>query len=300
MKHAAILALALAMWSPQTGSFTPAAQPPQTDSPTVHFRRGHDLLLRHDPEGAAREFALARRAGADRLVGEARYWEAFAQFRIGDPASLDEARRLLAPILLTRPADPDAGELELRILSRQAEGADPGSAVELADRAESLVAACGSGDPYAPALALAGLLRVEPLDGWRLLERTLTDASCPPSVRHNALFVVPLPTGQEGASLLARVARDDPDPSVRLDAAIALQRFSDRGGRDELLALWEAADTRAMKEQLILQYAALDHAAGEAILIRIQESDPNREVRSLARFALIARRSGVSDRFLPL
>jgi hypothetical protein len=269
------------------------------DDPATDLRRGFDLLLANDPSAAATVFSRVRRIGSPPLAAEARYWEAFARFRMGDRGSLEEARRLLAPLAMTRPEDPDPAELELRILSRLATGDDPGTAATLAERADSLIAFCAADDPYALTLALAGVLRVDPERGWRLLERVLDSESCPPAVRHNALFVVPISSGTAGTALLARVAREDPDTSVRLDAAIALQRFASRGGTDQLVALWEAADTRGMKEQLILQYATLPDTLGETMLYRIQASDPEREVRVFARVALVARMLGVADRLLP-
>jgi hypothetical protein len=302
MKRAAFLALALALVAcgPRSETSVPPSSQVAVDA-AADFRRGFALLLADDPEGAASAFARSRRTESDPPVAaEARYWEAFARFRIGDRGSLEEARRLLAPLTFTGSRDPDPAELELRILSRLATGDDPGSAAALAERADSLITDCPAGDPYARTLALAGLLRAEPERGWRLLERALDGESCPPAIRHNALFVVPLASGSAGAALLARVAREDPDRSVRLDAALALQRFARRGGTDELLDLWDAADTRATKEQLILQYAALESPAGEAILRRIQASDPEREVRLFARAALLARWTGVVDRLLPL
>jgi hypothetical protein len=269
------------------------------DDPAIDLRRGFDLLLAKEPSAAAAAFSRVRRTGEASLAAEARYWEAFARFRMGDRASLEQARGLVAPLAMSRPEDPDAAELELRILSRLATGNDPGTAVALAERAESLVAVCAADDPYALTLALAGVLRVHPERSWRLLERVLDGESCPPAVRHNALFVVPISSGTAGTAVLARVARKDPDTSVRLDAAIALQRFARRGGTDQLVALWEAADTRGMKEQLILQYATLPDTVGEAMLYRIQASDPEREVRVFARVALVARILGVADRLLP-
>lgn len=292
MRRALLLAFALAACGPHPKSDVPG--------PEAAFRSGHALLLADNPAEAAHAFALARRTGSEALEPKARYWEAFSRFRIGTPGELEEARRLLAPLILSRPQDPDAAALELRILSRLAGGADPGSAEVLADRVETLIADCHGEDPYMRALALAGLLHAEPVRGWDLLERALDGTTCPSTVRHNALYVVPAGSGGKGVKLLARVAREDPDTSVRLDAAFALQRFADLGGLDDLLSLWDAADTRAMKEQLLAQFAALDDPAGGRMLWRIQWRDPEREIRFLARVALVARWTGAVDRLLPL
>lgn len=275
---------------------------PAPESAAGAFRSGQARLRAEDPAGAARLFHRARevaRTGPDSaLAHEAGYWEAFALFRVGDAPSLGRARRVLAGIGLGRPGvdDPDASDLELRILARLAGDGDPGSAAELAGRADSLLADCASGDPYARALALAGLLRAEPSDGRAAVERALTGGQCPAAVRHNALYVLPPETGADGAALLDRVARADPDPSVRADAAMALQRFADHGGLGRLLALYDAAGGRGMKEQLIVQYALLDDPAGAARLREIARDDPVAGLRRMALAALAARRLGVAER----
>lgn len=272
----------------------------EASSPDSLFLAAHARLRAGSPAAAARLFDTVRSGADETLVAEATYWEAFARSRVGDPASLARARELLATLVLEHPDSPlsaDATELELRVLGRLAgfetdvqEALDP----------DSLLADCGAGDPYSAALALSGLVRSDPERGMEAIERALTGGACPPDARHNALYVVPLASGETGAALLERVARTDPDPSVRLDAAIALQRFADRGGLGRLLGLWETAESRAMKEQLMLQYAALDDPAGDARLREIAEDDPERRIRSFARVALLARRTTLIDRLLPL
>lgn len=296
----AVLALAACGSDPE-----PAADraPVEVEASTADslFLAAHKRLREGSPAAAGRLFETVRSGVDETLAAEATYWEAFARSRVGDPASLARARELLATLVLEHPDSPlsaDAVELELRILGRLAglETGEPGRTLD----ADSFLAACDAGDPYAPVLALSGLVRSDPERGMEALERALTGGTCPPDARHNALYVVPLASGEAGAALLERVARADPDPSVRLDAAIALQRFADRGGLDRLLGLWEPVESRAMKEQLMLQYAALDDPAGDAKLREIAEDDPDQWVRNFARVALLARRTTLIDRLLPL
>lgn len=266
------------------------------------FASAHRSLREGETYSAARTFESLRDRPDSTLAAEATYWAAFARYRLGDPESLTRARELLAALIRTHPDDPlaaDAAELELRILGRLA-GLDTGGAARAALEADSILSACDGDDPYAPALALSGLVRSDPARGMAALEAALTGGACSAEARHNALYAVPLRSGEAGAALLDRVAREDPDPSVRLDAAIALQRFAGRGGLDRLLGLWDVAETRGMKEQLILQYGALDGPTARAKLLAIAGTDPEPWARIFARAALEAGRRNLLDRLLPL
>jgi HEAT repeat protein len=273
------LGLAAARWTHGGGGSGDAA-----------YAAARDRLAEGDFASAAASFhrvwAGGRRGGD--AAADAPYWEAFAEYRQGSPASLRAALAALQeqdrryPEAPTR-ADARALEARVRAILAQVEGhARPGDAVG-GLTADSLCAGRGGES----VVAGVGPMLIPGSDEARVLLRQVIARrlNCPPPVRREAVMLLAQGPGEGDGAVLADAARGDPDAGVRREATFwlsaaptpqatalldSIARAPDAGESREgavgALARLHTDDARERLRRILLDPALPDEVKNQALL----------------------------------
>ncbi len=269
-----LMALAAAAW---------AASPADKDYAAAQNALGED-----DFNAAAGMFSRFYREHADDgRAGSALYWEAYARYREGGRKQLTKARSVLRKLESRFPdsvESEDAAELMLRIEGALARSGDPDAARAVTEAARSEI------DQKADTrlAALNALVMMDEDKAVPILEKILANRS-PKNIdiRRRAVMLAIAIDDERTAPILLDVIRNDPDPEIRANAAMAITHLS---GAEAVKISRELIEQdqppRVMKRLLLGLGEADDPEAGELLMEIAGDEDRDPDVRGIALLAL--------------
>jgi HEAT repeat protein len=307
----------------------PARLPPvasrQADPADSVYRAGRTALTRREYRKAAQLFAaIETRFAGSRYAADARYWEAFALYRLGTDESL---RQALAALTAQRRRHPtaatrgDAAALERRIQGELARRGDPDAAAAISTAAR-LVAAppvppAPPTPPATPAppspptrvrsqpaagshsdcpeddddIKVAALNALQQMDAERagpvlkkVLARRDAESAC---LRRKAVFLL-AQQGAEGAEpTLLDAVRHDPDPEVREQAVFWLSQVGTDASVAALDSILRTTKDPDLQDKAVFALSQQGSARStQALRAYAERSDVPEEAREKAMFWL--------------
>jgi HEAT repeat protein len=204
-----------------------ATDPPkawaQSDPADSLYRLARETLNRGEYRRAAQLFGdITQRFPNSVYAADARYWRAFALYRIGGTNDLREALRSLqdaGPSYRQASLQADAAELTARIRGALAEQGDRTAAAMVSTTAAKSVDPCDREDLAVRIEALKSLGKTDPESTTPILRRVLARRDdCSASLRRAALYLLGKRKDAEAMNLVMVSARTDSDVKVRADA----------------------------------------------------------------------------------
>lgn len=274
---------------------------PATDPADSLLRLGRQAIT----DGDYRQAATLLKQLVDKYpksdkAGEALYWRAWALNRLGtsrrSKADLDDALQAVDRLkneYAKSPSASDAPALRTQIRSAQASLGDSRAAVDLATEAKSLrrsSSSCGSkADEEVRMAALEGLMQMNAEDAVPILKDVLKQRDeCRIELRKKAVFLLSQKRGNDAATALLDVARNDPSIDVRGDALYWLSQ-----SRAELAipmldsVLFSAGDVEIRKKAVFsLSQFSRDERARTSLERAAEDEKMPEDIRSDAIFWL--------------
>jgi HEAT repeat protein len=254
-----------------------ASQPPKSwagaDPADSLYRLAREALNHGEYRRAAQLFGdISQRFPSSAYAADARYWRAFALYRIGGTSDLREALTSLQDTSLSyRHASlrADASTLAARIRGALAVQGDPRAREQVGRALSDTGQACDREDLAVRIEALNSLGQTDPATTTPILRRVLARRdTCSASLRRAALWLLGRRTDAEATSLVMNSARSDPDTRVRADA---LRFLAAMPGDQAIATIEEIARTPGNDE---LQRAAV-FALGRSETPRARQSIRN-------------------------
>jgi TolA-binding protein len=260
-----------------------ATRPPapwRADDPADSlYRAAREQLNRGDYRTAARSFArLVERFPQSTYAGDALYWEAFANYSIGERDQLRDARRALDqqrrryPKASTRG---DADALLARVNGALARLGDNQSAEAVAEAARGSSQQCTSGrdDDDERVAALNALLQMNAERALPILKTVLARRdACSEGLREKAVFLVSQKRTPETENILLDVVRNDPSREVKKKAVFWLgQVNTDRAAQALETMLASSATDPELREQAVFALMQQHSPRGQAAVRAIAE-----------------------------
>jgi TolA-binding protein len=259
-----------------------ASRPPapwQADDPADSlYRAAREQLNRGDYRTAARSFArLVERFPQSAYAGDALYWEAFANYSIGERDQLRDARRALDqqrrryPKAATRG---DADALLARVNGALARLGDNQSAEAVAEAARGTSQQCTrGGDDDERVAAINALLQMNAERAIPILKTVLARRdACSEGLREKAVFLVSQKHTPETENILLDVVRNDPSREVKKKAVFWLgQVNTDRAAQALETMLASSATDPELREQAVFALMQQRSARGQAAVRAIAE-----------------------------
>ena len=264
--------------------------PWQADDPADSlYRAAREQLNRGDYRTAAKSFALiVDRYPKSTYAGDALYWQAYANYSIGEPPQLREALRVLDeqrrkyPRAATRG---DADALAVRIKGTLARQGDASSAADIAQAAkgtaEQPCSRSGDDDDDQRMAALNALLQMNAESAVPILKQVLAKRdACSAGLREKAVFLLSQKRTPETEDIMLGVVKNDPSREVRKKAvfwlgqvntdkaAAALEQILSSGTADEEMreqAVFALMQQRSARGQKAVQAIAQDPNAPEGL-----------------------------------
>jgi HEAT repeat protein len=278
----------------------PNAWAPQDPADSL-YRLAREALNRGEYRRAADLFRqITDRHSRSAYAADALYWQAFALYRLG---SEDDLRSALAALDAQRAryagasTQADAQTLRTRIRGTLASRGDDRSAeyVERTAEARGRGESCDKEELAVRIEALNALGQMDPEAAAPLLRRVVSRRdTCSAGLRRRAVFLLGR-RGDESATTLTDVARNDPDPDVRTDAITWLSRMP---GDQTVATLEELARTSDGRVQRAAVRALVRHEsprARQALRSLVEGQDVPESVRSEAISALGDRERTTDD-----
>jgi HEAT repeat protein len=259
----------------------------QSDPADSLYRLARETLNRGEYRRAAQLFGdISQRFPNSAYATDARYWRAFALYRIGSPTDLRDALSALqnnSKGYRQASLQADAPALAARIRGALAAQGDPQA------RAQLVVAsqpgdACDREDVAVRVEALNSLGRTDPESTTPILRRLLARKDdCSTSLRRAALWLLGRRTDAEATELVTNSARNDPDLRVRSDA---LRFLAAMPGDQAIATIEEMARTPGNEELQRSAIAALGRSdsprARQGIRNIVERADLNENLRVAA------------------
>jgi HEAT repeat protein len=269
-----------------------AANPPQAwaqaDPADSLYRLARETLNRGEYARAAELFnGITQRFPNSAYASDARYWRAFALYRIGGTnelhaalAALQENNRGYRQASLQA----DAGVLAARIRGALAMKGDPNAARDVKNDATQPGEACDREDLAVRIEALNSLGQTDPESTTPILRRVLARRDdCSASLRRAALWLLGRRTDAESTGLVMNAARNDPDLRVRADA---LRFLAAMPGDQAISTIEEIARTPGNEELQRAAVSALGRSdnprARQSIRAIIEKADLSENLRASA------------------
>jgi TolA-binding protein len=251
----------------------------QADDPADSlYRAAREQLNRGDYRTAARSFArLVERFPQSAYAGDALYWEAFANYSIGERDQLRDARRALDqqrrryPKAATRG---DADALLARVNGALARLGDNQSAEAVAEAARGTSQQCTrGGDDDERVAAINALLQMNAERAIPILKTVLARRdACSEGLREKAVFLVSQKHTPETENILLDVVRNDPSREVKKKAVFWLgQVNTDRAAQALETMLASSATDPELREQAVFALMQQRSARGQAAVRAIAE-----------------------------
>jgi HEAT repeat protein len=266
----------------------PQAAWAQADPADSLYRLARETLNRGEYRRAAQLFGdISQRFPNSAYAADARYWRAFALYRIGGSAELRDA--LVALQDKGRPyrqasLQTDAGALATRIRAALAAQGDPDARAQLGKVASDHSETCDKEDLAVRIEALTSLGQTDPESTTPILRRLLARRDeCSTGLRRAALWLLGKRTDPEAMSLVMNTARTDPDTRVRAEA---LRFLAAMPGDQAVSTLEEIARTpgnEQLQRAAILALGRSDSPrAHQSIRAIIERTDLDEDLRATA------------------
>jgi HEAT repeat protein len=269
-----------------------ASEPPKSwagaDPADSLYRLAREALNHGEYRRAAQLFGdINQRFPSSAYAADARYWRAFALYRIGGTSDLREALTSLQDTSLSyRHASlrADASTLAARIRGALAVQGDPQARVQVGRAASDAGQACDREDLAVRIEALNSLGKTDPATTTPILRRVLARRDeCSAGLRRAALWLLGRRTDAEATSLVMTSARSDPDPRVRADA---LRFLAAMPGDQAIATIEEIARTPGNEELQRAAVSALGRSesprARQSIRNIIERTDLSESLRATA------------------
>ena len=279
----------------------------QGDPADSLYRVAREALNKNQFTRAATLFAeLVRRHPKSGYAGDALYWQAFAQYRVGGSDNLKKSLELLEvqrTRYFTASTRGDADALAARIRGVLAKQGDRTAAESVivegtrATRPDSVGHRTGNGCDDESDVKLAALNAVLQMNADRalpLLTRVLARRD-PGSVclRRKAVFLVAQTSEGNAASILVGAARNDPDAEVRQQAVFWLSQVNTPEAVSALDSIARRTGDADLQERAVFALSQQDDPRATQSLRDIAErKDVPRGVREKAIFWLGQSNSG--------
>lgn len=247
------------------------------------YRAAYQLFSRQEYRAAAERFSeLRTKFPQSRYLCDASYFEAFARYRLGTPAELRGARRVLDGMdgrCSGASRLKDVPELTARVDGALARLGDADARERVQRAASEGRGVCDREERNVKIQALSALAQMDG-DGARpILERVLaTKDECSAPVRREALKLVARNADAAAVPMLARSARNDPDPETRQAAVEVLGRIS--------------SDPAYAAIEELLRTSTDEHVQSAAVRAMARNENP----RAQATVRALAERQDVSER----
>jgi HEAT repeat protein len=264
-------------WPRQSPSFHPE------DPADSAYRAAYQLFSRQEYRAAADRFSeLRAKFPTTRYLCDASYFEAFSRYRIGTPADLRTARKVLDGMgasCTSASRLKDVPELLARVDGALARLGDNDASERLRRAASEGRAVCDREERNVKIQALSALAQMDGEGARPILERVLAQKDeCSAPVRREALQLVARNADAAVVPTLLRSARNDPDPETR-------------GAAVEVLGRINADPAYAAIEEL-LRTSTDEHVQVSAVRAMSRSDSP----RAQATVRALAERQDVSER----
>jgi HEAT repeat protein len=271
----------------------------QGDPADSLYRIAREALSKNQYARAATLFAeLVRKHPKSGYAGDALYWQAFAQYRVGGEDNLKKALAVLEMQRTKYPAAATRGDgeaLATRIQGSLAREGDPGAAEAVIREGESATTPGGRAGPGncddesdVKMAALNAVLQMDHDRALPLLTRVLARRD-PGSVclRRKAVFLVAQASEGEAAKILVTTARNDPDAEVRQQAVFWLSQVNTPEAVAALDSIARRTGDADLQERAVFALAQQDDPrAAQALRDIAERKDVPRGVREKAIFWL--------------
>ncbi len=266
----------------------PQAAWAQSDPADSLYRLARETLNRGEYRRAAQLFGdISRRFPNSAYAADARYWRAFALYRIGGTADLRDALAALqekAGTYRQTSLQTDAAALSARIRGALAAQGDPQARAQLGRVASDHTETCDKEDLAVRIEALNSLGQTDPESTTPILRRLLARKDdCSTSLRRAALWLLGKRTDAEAMSLVMNTARTDPDTRVRAEA---LRFLAAMPGDQAVSTIEEIARTPGNEQLQRAAIMALGRSdsprAHQSIRTIVERTDLDEELRATA------------------
>jgi HEAT repeat protein len=276
----------------------------QTDPADSLYRLAREALNRGEYRRAAQLFGdITQKFPNSVYASDARYWRAFALYRLGSMNDLHEALNSLQDSgrgYRQASLQTDAPVLATRIRGALAAQGD-GAALKAVNQAASQPgAACDREDLSVRIEALNSLGQTDPESTTPILRRLLARRDdCSASLRRAALYLLGRRTDADAMSLVMGAARNDPDIRVRSEA---LRFLAAMPGDQAISTIEEMARTPGNDELQRAAIAALGRSdsprARQSLRTIIERSDLSESIRMSALSSIDADRTPDNGAYL--
>lgn len=232
------------------------------------YRAARQQLNRNRYAEAARLFSdLINRYARSTYTPDAYYWAAFALYKTGEDASLQQAVTLLDKQKAQYARAATRGDSEgllARVLGEQAKRGDHDAARRLqemlpdstngrqtlTDHGRQTVsnASCSDDDDDPRIAAMNALLQMDAANAVPIIKQVLAKRdACSAALRRKAVFVLSQKRTEETEDIMLSVARGDPDSDVRQQAVFWLGQV----GSEKAITALDSIVTKTQDEELI-------------------------------------------------
>jgi HEAT repeat protein len=300
-----------AVWgAPAIETFATQPRAPwQADDPADSlYRAAREQLNRGDYRTAAKSFAaIVDKYPKSTYAGDALYWQAYANYSIGEPTQLREALRLLDdqrrryPKAATR-GDADALSVRIRgTLARQGDASSAEAIAQAAKGAPEQQCSRGGDDDDERTAAINALLQMNAESAVPILKQVLAKRdACSAGLREKAVFLLSQKRSAETEDIMLGVVKNDPSREVRKKAVFWLgQVNTDKAAAALEQILSSSTADEEMREQAVFALMQQRSTRGQAA-VRAIAQDPNAPdgLREKAVFWLGQQRSPENAAFL--
>jgi len=221
------------------------------------YRAARQQLNRNRYSEAARLFSdLINRYTRSTYTPDAYYWAAFALYKSGEDANLEQAVVLLDKQRAQYSRAATRGDSEAllsRVLGELARRGNQDAARRLHQivgdtSSTSTQSSCSDDDDDPRIAAMNALLQMDAGNAVPILKQVLARRdACSAALRRKAVFVLSQKRTEETEDIMLSVARGDPDPEVRQQAVFWLGQV----GSEKAITALDSIVTKATDEELI-------------------------------------------------
>jgi HEAT repeat protein len=261
------------------------------------YRLARETLNRGEYRRAAQLFSdISQRFPNSVYAADARYWRAFALYRIGGMSELRDALRALqdaGPGYRQASLQADAAELTTRIRGALAVQGDPTAAAMVSRTAAQSGDPCDREDLAVRIEALNSLGQTDPQSTTPILRRLLARRdNCSVGLRRAAIYLLGRRKDTEAMNLVIMAARSDSDERVRAEA---LRFLAAMPGDQAIATIEEIARTPGNESLQRSAISALGRSdsprARQSLRAIIERTDLSESLRSAALSSIDADRT---------
>ena len=269
-----------------------SSEPPQAwaqaDPADSLYRLAREALNRGEYRRAAQLFGdITQKFPNSAYAADARYWRAFALYRLGGTSDLHEALNVLQDTgssFRQARLSTDAPVLATRIRGALAAQGDGQARKALNEAASQPGAACDHEDLAVRVEALNSLGQTDPESTTPILRRVLAKRDdCSVSLRRAAIYLLGRRTDAEAMNLVMGAARNDPDIRVRSEA---LRFLAAMPGDQAISTIEEMARTPGNEQLQRAAISALGRSdsprARQSLRAIIERADLSESLRATA------------------